>query len=659
MPSSTIIQSHRNHLNAFSACFFLLFLQLLLQQQHILCIDYFDPSSSLNRQQQQQSQQQRVGLGVPPPSPADQQRLLQRQQYGASGGGRIGNGGINNPNNPTYQQQQPQQQQRSSNFLSPQHQLASATNFAAHQAAGILPFGGGLTNNQQQQQLDLNEFGRQLQQNATNNGNNIGSSMNNPTNSDISGNVLVEIHLRSFANPGFRLPNNRLCTCPQGNDHCLQASPQRNGYNCLTSVSVFVLSADSDLKYIETPYYPLNQGGQLGFEQFPMPYQFHLDSPPSAIGVLVHNLGPQINPDGTLYETNTVTTVDQYTQSLNGTLPGGGGSGGASSSSPFGGGGGGNWGQQQQQNVNLQGRLLGTQLSLSYSVSCRGGRGADGRPLVGPGCDLSCNTSSATTNTAICISHKTGYYSQCRWTAGNTQVTNCQNCPWGIKEDAYCADAQGGVLQPDHAGVVSSFYYKAFVVLCAICALLLILFVLLCLIVISRRNIKNRRHRGSAAAAAAGSAIRAPPASSSRNNPNDVAAAAGFLHRGEPQAAALSSAAFRLENAGCNGNKAPPPYTIRSNISGPLPVPRSNASTASANSSSDMTAGGGGSGRRFPPILPPLVVGGKSGKALSPPRYQPLPHLGPAGGGGADSLNTSFAGSQTVPLPPPSVSADV
>uniref|UniRef100_A0A915P299 Uncharacterized protein n=1 Tax=Meloidogyne floridensis TaxID=298350 RepID=A0A915P299_9BILA len=84
----------------------------------------------------------------------------------------------------------------------------------------------------------------------------------------------------------------------------IEASPQRNGYNCLTSLTIFVLSASSSLKYFQTIYNPLNQAGQLNFEQ-------------SAIAVLVYNLGPQIDSDGSLYETNTVTLVDSFIQPLN------------------------------------------------------------------------------------------------------------------------------------------------------------------------------------------------------------------------------------------------------------------------------------------------------------------------------------------------------
>uniref|UniRef100_A0A915N1N4 Uncharacterized protein n=3 Tax=Meloidogyne TaxID=189290 RepID=A0A915N1N4_MELJA len=225
----------------------------------------------------------------------------------------------------------------------------------------------------------------------------------------------------------------------------IEASPQRNGYNCLTSLTIFVLSASSSLKYFQTIYNPLNQAGQLNFEQ--VPQKFLIDSQPSAIAVLVYNLGPQIDSDGSLYETNTVTLVDSFIQPLN--LFSG-------YSSDI----------RGQQSVNLIGEILGTQLSFTYSVSCAGGISRDGRRLMGPGCDLNCNTTSITSNNAICENVKTGYFSQCKWTnGGNLDVTNCQNCPFGVKNNAYCADEQGGVL---YGEVVSTFYYNGFIILCLV-----------------------------------------------------------------------------------------------------------------------------------------------------------------------------------------------
>uniref|UniRef100_A0A183BST1 Uncharacterized protein n=1 Tax=Globodera pallida TaxID=36090 RepID=A0A183BST1_GLOPA len=444
----------------------------------------------------------------------------------------------------------------------------------------------------------------------------------------------------------------------------------------------------------ETPYLPLNAAGQLGQQQeLGTVFRFQLNTEPSAIAIVVHNLGPQINMDGSLYETNTVTVVDTFVQPLNGAA-----AAAALPFSPV------NRGTAkapffpsfvaatvpgQQQNVQLQGRLVGTQLSLTFSVSCGG-------TLVGPGCDLACNNSAANPSSAICQSRRTGFFSLCRWTSGGgnaaQQVTDCKNCPWGIKESAYCADGQGGVLEPSHAGVVSSSYYTAFVVLCCVCGLLL-----LCLLVAGLLTCKKivRMRRDS-------------PASFRRVHQQQAASRGGggggvsnahISTRGDPERALLTSAtrptedndtggfaAFRLGPENGNGAKPPPPpYSVRSNgnagtdvgggthhpqrvaadaLTNPFPLPRSNASTASASGreTPSVVAAGGGERQRFPP---PLAIGTKTSKTLSPPRFQPLPHLGPqirqaaaaaaaAGGVPADSLNSSFAG-----MSPPSVSADV
>uniref|UniRef100_A0A914LDR8 Transmembrane protein n=1 Tax=Meloidogyne incognita TaxID=6306 RepID=A0A914LDR8_MELIC len=427
-------------------------------------------------------------------------------------------------------------------------------------------------------------------------------------------NVNIEIQLRGYSNPDFRLPQGRLCTCPKGSfgEHCIQASPQRNGYNCLTSLTIFVLSASSSLKYFQTIYNPLNQAGQLNFEQ--VPQKFLIDSQPSAIAVLVYNLGPQIDSDGNLYETNTVTLVDSFIQPLN--LFSG-------YSSDI----------RGQQSVNLIGEILGTQLSFTYSVSCAGGISKDGRRLMGPGCDLNCNTTSITTNNAICENVKTGYFSQCKWTnGGNLDVTNCQNCPFGVKNNAYCADEQGGVL---YGEVVSTFYYNGFIILCLVSGILFVLLLLLltCLL-FSRRNSKQDNNQNKFH-------------SSKRSNESALLKST-FNNR--PELIPLNSSKEETKNN--NIKIIPPSYNkneINLNPPPPSPFPRSiNASTASI--PNDIVINGQQQQQRFPVIQ----NGGKLRKTLSPPRFQPLPHLGPQ----ADNniVNSSNFASRTGT---PSVSADV
>ena len=242
-------------------------------------IDYFDQQSRQQRVQSQANPQQ--------PSPfqplgSQQQQQRQPQPFG-SGLQQTRNGFPQQPS-PTGQLGLgfPQQQQQ-------------PTGIGANPA-----FGAGLG---QQRQQDQYEFGRQLQQqqqgrNSSSFGDGnpfqqqpggIGGSLPDP-NYRNSGNVLVEVSLHSYANSRFELPNHLLCTCPRGNDHCVQASPQKIGYTCLTSLSVFVLSADSQLNFFETPYTPLNANGQLNFvnqqpqqqqqQSSQFSHQFILDSPP-------------------------------------------------------------------------------------------------------------------------------------------------------------------------------------------------------------------------------------------------------------------------------------------------------------------------------------------------------------------------------------------
>uniref|UniRef100_A0A915P853 Transmembrane protein n=1 Tax=Meloidogyne floridensis TaxID=298350 RepID=A0A915P853_9BILA len=321
----------------------------------------------------------------------------------------------------------------------------------------------------------------------------------------------------------------------------IEASPQRNGYNCLTSLTIFVLSASSSLKYFQTIYNPLNQAGQLNFEQVPQ------------------------------------------------------------------------------------------KLSFTYSVSCAGGISKDGRRLMGPGCDLNCNTTSITSNNAICENVKTGYFSQCKWTnGGNLDVTNCQNCPFGVKNNAYCADEQGGVLYGVILNliiisikiffvkeVVSTFYYNGFIILCLVSG---ILFVLLNS---KQDNNQNKFH------------------SSKRSNESALLKST-FNNR--PELIPLNSSKEETKNN--NIKIIPPSYNkneINLNPPPPSPFPRSiNASTASI--PNDIVINGQQQ-QRFPVIQ----NGGKLRKTLSPPRFQPLPHLGPQADNNIVN-NSNFASRTGTPI---------
>ncbi|KAF7629171.1 hypothetical protein Mgra_00009322 [Meloidogyne graminicola] len=424
-------------------------------------------------------------------------------------------------------------------------------------------------------------------------------------------NVNVEIQLRGYSNQGFNLPQRRLCTCPKGEigEHCIQASPQRTGYNCLTSLAVFVLSASSSLKYFQTLYNPLNPAGQLNAEQFSL-QKFLLDSQPTAIAVLVYNLGPQIDTDGSLYETNTVTLVDSFILPL-------------ISPSGFS-----DFSSRGQQSVSLIGQILGTQLTFTYSISCAGGTSKDGRRLVGPGCDLNCNTTSQST------------------------VTNCQNCPFGVKDGVYCADEQGGVL---YGEVVSTFYYNAFILLCCLSGILFLLLLLTCLLYLGR-NFKKEDNQNKT------TGYRRP---SKRSDDSALLGSTTFnpprIHRIGPDSVPLNvSNPFPPQED--TKNIKIPSYNKNEVNRGPSPFPRSNASTTSIPSE---IIGAGSGQLRFPAILQQsggvgVQQNGKIRKTLSPPRFQPLPHLGPQQPEN-DVMNNSFvsSGGCRTPKGTSSVSADV
>ncbi|KAI6175188.1 Prion like protein [Aphelenchoides fujianensis] len=383
--------------------------------------------------------------------------------------------------------------------------------------------------------------------------------------------VQVQVQLRSYLNSRLMLDSTRTCACDSGD--CILTSPQNMGYRCFFSFMIIVSSADSSVQYKATDFLLLNQAGQIDSnytQRFSEMYTFSLDNQPTAIDVFVHNLGPVINAfTKKLEQSTTVYHVDTFVHPLN-------------SSSAFGS----RSGQMQQ--VQLSGSLLGTQLALSYSVSCRG-------HLIGPGCDMSCNSSTVNSNTAICQNNRTGYFSVCRWLGGRSQVTDCQNCPWGIRENAYCTDESGmGVLEAHHAGVVSEGFRTATIILGVACGLLFLLLIFTIVVCCLRQPKQQSR-----------------TARNGRNYETE------YLTQGNDDIRPLNTAAN-------------PNTTFSTTASStPQPAPRNQ---------------------------PPSLGARPSKSALRAPHLYQLPpasHLT----GGANSLNSSF--SSTVPPVPPSVSADV
>jgi hypothetical protein len=341
-----------------------------------------------------------------------------------------------------------------------------------------------------------------------------------PTN---EGSVSVHVQLRGYTNQLLRIDPTRTCSCPQNSARCFEVSPQRLGFRCFFSFMIIISSADSSVQYRATPFVMLTQAGTIDpaeMNSFQQNFNFLLSHQPTAVDIFVHHLGAVINGQtGELEQANTVYHVDTFVQLLNTST---------------------NQQTMADQQATLTGQLLGTQLSLSYSVKCRGS-------LVGPGCDLQCNTSSVSSGNAVCVSQKTGYFSLCRWSG--SQVTECQNCPWGIRDNAYCIDQSGGVLEANRAGVVSAGFETATIILAIACGILLLLLIVACLYSCLRARREQRRTSTTAPGYNAGTSYHSEYRT----------------HAGEAEARPLQSAPNGTPQAAPRNH--PPPLTAKPNKS--------------------------------------------------------------------------------------------
>uniref|UniRef100_A0A0M3I0F8 LAM_G_DOMAIN domain-containing protein n=1 Tax=Ascaris lumbricoides TaxID=6252 RepID=A0A0M3I0F8_ASCLU len=284
-----------------------------------------------------------------------------------------------------------------------------------------------------------------------------GSNLNvNSANSSTA--VNVEVKLKSYINQGLRLPGGMTCSCPSGFQCAYLGTTEAR---CYMSFTIIVSSPGDSVRYMTTGFLPLAESGQLDLSR--------MTQNQSAIDIFVHHMGVVINAqNGELTQMQTVVHVDTFVQSLANVLPSIGQLGG------------------NEQSVTLTGQLLGTQLSLSYAVQCAGS-------AIGQDCDLQCNTSSVNSAVAICRSVNTGFLFTCTYTGGNNQVQNCNACPWGVAEDSYCRDMNGGVLHPSSAQVVPPGFRTATIVLAVIAGTLFVLLMLVtvysCLLV--KRSMKE------------------------------------------------------------------------------------------------------------------------------------------------------------------------
>ncbi|EGT48032.1 CBN-PQN-89 protein [Caenorhabditis brenneri] len=290
----------------------------------------------------------------------------------------------------------------------------------------------------------------------------FGSSSANNTSSNGNKGVIIQFQLRGYSNPSSALPNSQTCTCPSGYTCAFLKTPPR----CYFAFTFIVSSPDESVRYSITDFFYLDSNGQLPQSsqgQWSQNYVMNLPSKPAAIDVFAHHLGAVITQNGQLVQDDTLTHVDTFVVPLSDTLPAVGGV------------------QNMNQQRTYQGKLLGTSLSMSFSIACSG-------TLIGPSCDLTCKASHVNTNVAACVSNSTGFFSICNYISGG-QVDNCKNCPWGIRDSTYCQDDRGSVLDPREAGLVGSGWQTATIIL----AILTFIFLLLLCALVVFTCVRNRR----------------------------------------------------------------------------------------------------------------------------------------------------------------------
>ncbi|EYC18826.1 hypothetical protein Y032_0026g1389 [Ancylostoma ceylanicum] len=281
--------------------------------------------------------------------------------------------------------------------------------------------------------------------------------------------VTIQFQLRGYSNPQSALPNGWTCVCPPGNTcNYLNRPPA-----CYFGFTFIISAPDTSVRHLATEFITLDSNGQLPSSQqnaWDQNYIVQLPSKPSAIDIFAHHLGPVINQaDGSLVAVDTLTHADTFVVPLSDTLPAVGGV------------------QSMAQRHSYQGKLLGTMLYLSYSISCTG-------TLIGPNCDLTCSPSTISPSAAACRSNTTGFFYVCVFQNGG-QVDSCKNCPWGIKEGTYCQDEDGGVLDPYTAGVVDTGYRTATIVLGIITGILALLLIVALLAVCLLRRRQQPREK--------------------------------------------------------------------------------------------------------------------------------------------------------------------
>ncbi|KAM3725771.1 Sodium/hydrogen exchanger [Dirofilaria immitis] len=279
------------------------------------------------------------------------------------------------------------------------------------------------------------------------------------TNASETTNVMVQIQLIDYIDQGFQLPNGQTCICPsEFSCSYLGTSIPR----CYMSFTVILLSPDESVKYFSTEFMPLAPSGNIDIDSMSLQQKkawqqfhiFHLTSKPSAIDIFVHHMGSVINAHtGELTQIQTVVHVDTFILPLNSVIP--------SIEN----------GHLSMQSRNLNGVVLQTQLTVAYSVQCKGA-------LIGLNCDLICNEAVANRAVAVCQSNITNFFYTCTYMK-NGQVQNCLPCPWGITQASYCQNSKGDILALSAAGMVPSSFKVATITLGILASILLIFLIVM------------------------------------------------------------------------------------------------------------------------------------------------------------------------------------
>ncbi|GMT35925.1 hypothetical protein PFISCL1PPCAC_27222, partial [Pristionchus fissidentatus] len=291
----------------------------------------------------------------------------------------------------------------------------------------------------------------------------------------------VDIQIRGYSNPNNLVSNTTTCACTTTCDF-LDATQQNM---CKFALVTIISSADQSVQYYSTDFFAFNQQMDPRVGNWSSPISFQMTSKPVAIDIFVYQLGvamtmPQ-NGEQSLVYFNRLMLVDSFVVNV------------FSYNASIG----------QPVNDNLPGKLIGTSMSVNWSVKCING-------MLGNNCNLICGVTpdsdastqttpnariipplrtAVTDNVVLCKDTVTGVYNSCRYNAGRTQVVDCATCVNGVTPNNTCSTIFTEVLQE---GMVSSAFYTWTIVLgCLLGIAILVIICLICAYIIVRNRNKE------------------------------------------------------------------------------------------------------------------------------------------------------------------------